>query len=167
MVTDTTRMPMTGSGIVNEQTVIVLRAHGRRLFWPALALVVLSGVWAYTAGRFDAGWMHASEAIVWLALVFLLSIYPWLRWLAERTTITTARVITTRGLVVRERKDVLFVRVTDVTLRRTPGQLMFGAGDILLGRGAEEPVRLHSLPRAAAVHSALTELVHGAHPSGF
>jgi hypothetical protein len=49
-------------------------------------------------------------------------------------------------------------------VRRSAGQMLFGSGDILLGVGAEQPVRIHALPRPNLVLAALTELVHGVNP---
>jgi hypothetical protein len=42
--------------------------------------------------------------------------------------------------------------------------MIFGSGDLLLGVGAEKPVRIHALPRPNLVLAAITELMHGVAP---
>lgn len=108
--------------------------------------------------------MQIAAAIAWGALVLVLVILPWLSWLTSRIVITTHRVIVTHGLFSRVRREALFVRVTDVTVRRSPTQMLFGSGDVLLGVGAEQAFRIHAVPRPNLVVAALTELVYSANP---
>ena len=157
--------PITNSlGIVTEQTVVRLRPHAGNLLWSALLLIGTSAGWAYAAGVFTETWMQIVLASVWGVLTLTLVIYPWLHWLASRIVITTHRVIVTRGLFARERREVLLIRVTDVSLRRSAIQMAFGSGDLLLGVGAEKPFRVHAVPRPNLVVAAMTELVYAANP---
>ena len=157
--------PITNSlGIVTEQTVVRLRPHAGNLLWSALLLIGSSAAWSYGAGLFTEIWIQILLASVWGLLILTLVIYPWLSWLASRIVITTHRVIVTQGLFARVRREVLFIRVTDVSLRRSAIQMAFGSGDLLLGVGAEQPFRVHAIPRPSLVVAAITELVYAGNP---
>ena len=152
------------NGLFGERVVAKLRRHAGSLLWPALALVVLSTVVGFASGYMSEVWM---QALLWIAFVVLVVagvIFPWLRWLASTVTLTTHRVIIREGLFSRSRREVLLIRVHDVSVRRSPGQMIFGSGDLLLGVGAEKPVRIHALPRPNLVLAAITELMHGVAP---
>lgn len=157
--------PITNSlGIVTEKTVVRLRPHAGNLVWSSLALIVITFGWSFGSGVLPEVWMQIVAAIAWGVLVLVLVIFPWLSWLASRIVITTHRVIVTHGLFSRVRREALFVRVTDVTVRRSPAQMIFGSGDVLLGVGAEQAFRIHGVPRPNLVVAALTDLVYAANP---
>jgi len=157
--------PITNSlGVVTEKTVVRLRPHAGNLLWSSIVLIVATFGWTFGAGLLPELWMQIALAIAWGIVVILVVIIPWLTWLASRITITTHRVIVSRGLFGRERREVLFVRVTDVTVRRSAMQMMFGSGDVLLGVGAEQAFRIHAVPRPNLVVAALTELVYATNP---
>ena len=69
-------------------------------------------------------------------LLLLGCLLPFLAWLTRRTTITTRRVIMRSGIFVRVRTEVLHNRGTEVTVRRTWGQSIFGSGDVRIDIGA-------------------------------
>lgn len=157
--------PITNSlGVVTEKTVARLRPHAGNLLWSSIVLIAATFGWTFGAGLLPELWMQIALAIAWGIVVILVVIIPWLTWLASRITITTHRVIVSRGLFGRERREVLFVRVTDVTVRRSAMQMMFGSGDVLLGVGAEQAFRIHAVPRPNLVVAALTELVYATNP---
>ena len=157
--------PITNSlGVVTEKTVVRLRPHAGNLLWSSIVLIAATFGWTFGAGLLPELWMQIALAIAWGIVVILVVIIPWLTWLASRITITTHRVIVSRGLFGRERREVLFVRVTDVTVRRSAMQMMFGSGDVLLGVGAEQAFRIHAVPRPNLVVAALTELVYATNP---
>jgi membrane protein YdbS with pleckstrin-like domain len=152
------------NGMFGEKTVARLRHHAGSLLWPALAFIVLTSATGFALGFVTESWLQLVVWIGYAVLVAALVIVPWLRWLASTVVITTHRVIISEGLFARSRREVLLIRVHDVSVRRSAGQMLFGSGDILLGVGAEKPVRIHALPRPNLVLAALTELVHGVNP---
>jgi uncharacterized membrane protein YdbT with pleckstrin-like domain len=147
-----------------ERIVAKLRRHGGSMLWPALALIVLSSAAGFASGFLTELWMQILLWSVFVVLVIVLVVVPWLRWLASVVTITTHRIIIVDGLFVRSRREILLLRVQDIAVRRSPGQMLFGSGDVLIGVGAEKPVRIHGLPRPNLVLAALTELMHGVAP---
>lgn len=152
------------NGMFGERVIAKLRRHGGSMLWPALALIVLSTAAGFTSGFLTELWMQIALWIVFVILVVGLVIVPWLRWLASIVTITTHRIIIAEGLFVRSRREILLLRVQDVSIRRSPPQMLFGSGDVLIGVGAEKPVRIHGIPRPNLVLAAITELLHGVAP---
>ncbi len=150
--------------IVNENRIAKLRHHAGSLLWPALGFIVFTSAAGFAAGYFPDAWMQIALWSIYGILVIAFVIVPWLRWLASSITITSHRVVLAQGLLVRSRREILLMRVHDVTLRRSAGQMLFGSGDILLGVGAEQPVRIHAVPRPNLVLAALTDLVHASSP---
>ena len=152
------------NGMFGERVIAKLRRHGGALVWPALAFIVLTSAGGFTLGYLPETWMQLALWIAYLALVIALVILPWMSWLASTVVITTHRIIISQGLFNRSRREILLLRVQDVSVRRSAGQMIFGAGDLLLGVGAQEPVRIHALPRPNLVLAAITELLHGVTP---
>ncbi len=152
------------NGMFGERVIAKLRRHGGGLLWPALAFILLTSAVGFTLGYLPETWMQLALWIAYLALVIALVILPWMNWLASTVVITTHRIIISQGLFNRSRREILLLRVQDVSVRRSAGQMLFGAGDLLLGVGAQEPVRIHALPRPNLVLAAITELLHGVTP---
>lgn len=152
------------NGLFGERVVAKLRRHAGGLLWPALAFIALSTAVGFASGYLTELWMQVALWLAYLALFVAGVILPWLRWLATTVTLTTHRLIIREGLFSRSRREVLLIRVNDVSVRRSPGQMIFGSGDLLLGVGAEKPVRIHALPRPNLVLAAITELMHGVAP---
>lgn len=152
------------NGLFGERVVAKLRRHGGSMLWPALALIVLSSAAGFASGYLGELWMQILLWSVFIVLLVLVVILPWLRWLASIVTITTHRIIISEGLFVRSRREILLLRVQDIAVRRSAAQMLFGSGDVLIGVGAEKPVRIHGLPRPNLVLAALTELMHGVAP---
>ncbi|MEJ6489624.1 PH domain-containing protein [Leucobacter sp. USCH14] len=141
-----------------EVVVLRFRRHGRRLVLPVLVLVAIAGAAGYWVGTFVEGWMNLLAAGGAVALALLLGVFPVLRWLTFRTTVTTRRVIQRHGVFSRHRSEVSFVRIREVRTRRTLAQRLFGSGDIDLHVGAERST-IADVPGVAAAADALQELV--------
>lgn len=149
-----------------EQIVARLRAHRRALFWPTLALIAVAAASGYFLGRLPEEWQNVAALGAALVLAVLLWLLPTLRWLSGRVTITTQRVISVRGLVVRERQEASLLRGHDVTLRRHGLQAVFRSGDVTIHSGSEHPLVARDLPGAGLVARALTELGDDAYGRG-
>ncbi len=134
------------------------RRHGRQLVLPVLALLVIAAAAGFWVGAFAAAWQNLLAGFIAIALGVFLGLFPVLRWLTQRTTVTTRRVIQRRGVFVRHRSEVSFVRVREVRTRRGLLQRACGAGDIDLHVGAERTI-LPDVPSVLVVADALQELV--------
>jgi uncharacterized membrane protein YdbT with pleckstrin-like domain len=142
-----------------ESVIARLRPHGRALFWPAVALVLIVGATAYFFGRFQQDWENLALLGVAALLTLLLWVIPLLLWLGRNYTITTRRVILRSGFLVRVRQELLHSRGYDVTVRKNGMQSVFGSGDVQINTGLEHPVVLRDVPAADLVQAALHDLM--------
>jgi uncharacterized membrane protein YdbT with pleckstrin-like domain len=142
-----------------ESVVARLRPHGRALFWPTLALLLIVGATAYFFGRFPDDWENLALLGVAALLILLLWVIPLLLWLGRNYTITTRRIILRSGFLVRVRQELLHSRSYDVTVRKTGLQSIFGSGDVQINTGLEHPVVLRDIPGADLVQAALHDLM--------
>jgi membrane protein YdbS with pleckstrin-like domain len=142
-----------------ESVIARLRPHGRALFWPAVALVLIVGATAYFFGRFQHDWENLALLGVAALLTLLLWVIPLLLWLGRNYTITTRRVILRSGFLVRVRQELLHSRGYDVTVRKNGMQSVFGSGDVQINTGLEHPVVLRDVPAADLVQAALHDLM--------
>ncbi|HEX4058958.1 MAG TPA: PH domain-containing protein [Galbitalea sp.] len=150
---------MSGEAPSSEVVVARLRPHGRRMFWPNFALIVVAGASGYLFGRFPDNWENLAVLAIAAFLVLVLWFVPLVSWLACNYTITSRRVILRSGLVVRVRQEVLHSRGHDVTVRKSGLQSLFGSGDVLVSTGLDRPVVLRDVPNANLVQAALHDLM--------
>jgi uncharacterized membrane protein YdbT with pleckstrin-like domain len=142
-----------------ESVVARLRPHGRALFWPTMALVLIIAATAYFFGSFPQQWENLALLGVAALLALFLWVVPWLMWLGRNYTITTRRIILRSGFLVRIRQELLHSRGYDVTVRKTGLQTLFGSGDVQINTGLEHPVVLRDVPGADLVQAALHDLM--------
>ena len=142
-----------------ESVVARLRPHGRALFWPTLALLLIVGATTYFFGRFPEDWENLALLGVAALLALLLWVIPLLLWLGRNYTITTRRIILRSGFIVRVRQELLHSRGYDVTVRKNGLQSVFGSGDVQINTGLEHPVVLRDVPGADLVQAALHDLM--------
>lgn len=142
-----------------ELRVARLRPHARRLFWSALVLIAVAGTVGFFTGNlpepFEDWMLWAAGA----ALVLVLVIVPWLRWLNHTYTITTRRVIEQSGVFGRNRREIGHARGYTISERRGPVQRMVGAGTLTLSNGVDAPFRLVDVPGVRLVHEVLADQV--------
>jgi membrane protein YdbS with pleckstrin-like domain len=142
-----------------ESVVARLRPHGRALFWPTVALLLIVAVTAYFFGHFPEEWENLALLGVAALLALLLWVVPLLLWLGRNYTITTRRIILRSGFLVRVRQELLHSRGYDVTVRKNGLQSVFGSGDVQINTGLERPVVLRDVPGADLVQAALHDLM--------
>jgi uncharacterized membrane protein YdbT with pleckstrin-like domain len=144
---------------VPEAVVARLRPHGRALFWPSLALILILGATGYFYGTFDEPWQNLAVLAGALLLGVLLWLLPLLHWLGRHYTITTRRIVLRSGFFVRVRQELLHSRGYDVTVRKNALQSVFGSGDVLINTGLDKPIVLRDVPGANLVQAALHDLM--------
>lgn len=140
-----------------EVIVLRFRRHGSHLTFPVVVLLAVAAAAGYWVGALPAPWMNALAGVGAAAIGLLFGVFPILAWLAQRTTVTTRRVIVRSGFFVRHRSEVAFARVREVRSRRNVAQRMRGSGDIDLLVGIERVV-LKDVPGVEGVIDALQEL---------
>jgi uncharacterized membrane protein YdbT with pleckstrin-like domain len=144
---------------VPEAVIARLRPHGRALFWPTLALIVVLGAGGFFFGSFDEPWQNYAVAGAVVVLIVLLWVLPLLSWLGRHYTITTRRIVSRSGFFVRVRQELLHSRGYDVTVRKNAMQSLFRSGDVLINTGLDHPVVLRDVPAADLVQGALHDLM--------
>ena len=154
---------MTGEVPSSEVVVARLRPHGRRLFWPSLALLAIAGAAGYLFGRFPENWENL--AVLGHRARSSSSHSGSSRSCPGSTcnyTITTRRIILRSGLLVRVRQELLHSQAHDITVRKSGLQSIFGSGDVLVSTGLDRPVTLRDVRKADLVQAALHDLMEAA-----
>jgi membrane protein YdbS with pleckstrin-like domain len=149
-----------------ERVVAKFRAHGRRLFFPTLFLIVVAGATGYFSSWFPEEWQNWAVLASGALLAVLFFLVPAVRWLSTRYVITTRRIILRRGLLVNTRSELMLVRAGDITVRKSVLQAMFRSGDVRLGTGPGEFAVLRDVPRADLVSEVIGDLIESQHVPG-
>lgn len=149
----------TGATRAPERVIVKLRPHARRLVFPSLMLIALTGATTFGALSLEELWQQLAVVAVGLGLIILFWAVPMMRWLATGYTLTTRRLIIRKGLAVRNRQELLHSRGYDVALRQAGLQSLFRSGDVLINTGLDRPVMLRDVPRARIVQGALSDLM--------
>ncbi len=157
-------MARAGRGDPRETVVVRLRPHVRGLVWPVMLLLLVAAATGFFAGTLPEEWMNAAVLVAAGIIVLVGCVIPWLRWMSRSYTITTRRTVVRSGLLVRERRELLHSRASDVTVRASPLQAMVGAGDVRIGlysQGgtAEDALVLRDVPSANLVQATLHDLM--------
>jgi len=150
---------MSGEVRTPESVVARLRPHARAVFWPSVALVVLTGATVFFATMLPFEWQRWTALAAGVVLILLLWVLPMLRWLGRHYVITTRRIVIRSGLAVRTRQELLHSRGYDVTVRRSGLQSLFRSGDVQVNTGLDHPVVLADVPSADLVQAALHDLM--------
>lgn len=145
-----------------EQVVLHMHTHGKALVWPIVAMVLLGS--ALGAGialipESTQPWGLWSAVGLFLVLVLLLVLRPFLRWLTTTYTITDRRIITRRGILNKTGHDLPLRRINNVNYERSLTDRMLGCGTLVLETAAGQPLTLHDLPRVERVHVTINNLL--------
>jgi membrane protein YdbS with pleckstrin-like domain len=144
----------------DEEIVLDLHPHWRRIAVPVLALPVVAGVGAYVAGIGpDSSAYRLGVLVVAMVLLALVSLRRLSRWHATRYVVTTRRVIIRSGGRRRSGRDVALHRVTGIALDRGMADRLFRSGDLILECAREQTqLVLTDVPGLPQVHQTVYEL---------
>ncbi|WP_308796752.1 PH domain-containing protein [Agromyces silvae] len=146
-----------------ERVVARFRRHARVLILPVLLLIAVAGGAVYALLTLTEVWQLVAVGAGAVLVVLLGTLLPFFAWLTRRWTLTTRRIIQRSGVFARSRQELQLHRAHEVSVRRTPGQRMFGAGDVRITTAHERPLVLHDVPAPLAVQAALDELIDRSH----
>jgi membrane protein YdbS with pleckstrin-like domain len=146
-----------------ERVIARFRRHARVLTLPVLLMIAVAGAAGYALFVVTDPWLRLAVGAGAVLVVVLGTLLPFLAWLTRRWTLTTRRIIQRSGLFARSRQELQLHRAHEVTVRRTPGQRMFGAGDVRITTAHERPLILHDVPGPLLVQAALDELIDRSH----
>ncbi|MDR5700355.1 PH domain-containing protein [Agromyces sp. LY-1074] len=133
------------------------------LILPVLLMIAAAGAAGYALFALTEPWQRLAVGAGAILVVLLGTLLPFLAWLTRRWTLTTRRIIQRSGVFARSRQELQLHRAHEVTVRRTPGQRMFGAGDVRITTAHERPLVLHDVPGPLLVQAALDELIDRSH----
>ncbi|MGV8877341.1 MAG: PH domain-containing protein [Rhodoglobus sp.] len=152
-------MATDSANLHREATVARIHSHARALIFPHTVLVATAGAFGYFGGRFDQQWQNGAVLVAALGLIVFAWLWPLLGWLSRNYTITTRRVVLSRGIFVRVRQELLLSRGFDVTVRQSWPQALFGSGDLLINADHDHSVVLRDIPAAIITQAALHDLM--------
>jgi uncharacterized membrane protein YdbT with pleckstrin-like domain len=125
----------------DEQVVMDLHPHAKRLFWPFVRVPVIAGLSAFGATAVPSGdWQRPARwAILAIAAILLVgwSLRPWLVWQATRIVLTNRRLVVRTGVLTRRGRDVLLSRINDVSFTRSLSDRLFGCGTLVVESAGE------------------------------
>jgi uncharacterized membrane protein YdbT with pleckstrin-like domain len=125
----------------DEQVVLDLHPHWKRLLLPALLVPVAVGLATYVVFLIPSGSlrMPLRWAVVALAALVLLrwSVWPWVRWATTRYVLTTRRVVIRQGVFGRSGRDVPLTRVNDVSFHHSLLERLLRCGTLTIESAGE------------------------------
>lgn len=148
----------------DEHVVMHLRTHVKKLFWPAVLLIVVAvAAGAYFAWQPGSWHPIGTYTMIGILLVVTLMwvVLPFLRWLTTTYTITNRRIITRTGLLNRSGHDLPLRRVNNVNYERGITDRILGCGTLILETAAEQPLVLPDVPRVEEVHVQIADILFG------
>jgi uncharacterized membrane protein YdbT with pleckstrin-like domain len=153
-----------------ERVELDLHPHPRALVGPVLSLLVVVPLAAFLAARVPPGRAQGPARIVVAALaaalLVVLALRPFLRWVTTRYVVTNRRLVTRRGVLARSGRDVPLFRVTDITFAQGLLQRVLGSGTLVVETaGGRGEVVLVDVPHVEAVQRRLNELADAFGPA--
>lgn len=125
-----------------EKVVFTAHAHWKNLVGPVLVLLLAAGavaaglIWVVPSPQ-DQAWQRWSLVVVAGLLTLVFAVWPFLGWLASTDTLTTRRLISRRGVLSREGKDLPIDRVQSVSYRRSVLDRILGCGTLIVQTAGE------------------------------
>jgi len=125
----------------DEEVVLDLHPHWKRLLVPGLLLPIVVGIASYLIFLVPTGSVRAPLrwGIVAVAVLVLLrwSLWPYVTWLTTRYVLTTRRVVIRRGVFGRSGRDIPLTRVNDVSFHHSLVERMLRCGTLTIESAGE------------------------------
>ena len=146
-----------------EQIVLHHHPHWKRLIWPAVVLILATGLAAFGSGYLNSThWEQLAKNIIygviwgiWLVIVGGLTLWPLLTWLTTHFVVTSRRVMFRHGVLTRSGIDIPLARINSVEFRDKIFERMFRTGTLIIESASQDPLEFHDIPRLRHVHSLL------------
>lgn len=144
-----------------EEIIFHTRTHVKRLFVPALVLLVTVPAAAFVSTATENGVLHA---VIWgiagLAILAF-SVWPFLVWLAATYTVTNRRLTTRQGVLNRTGHDIPLSRISDVRFEKSVVDRMLGCGTLLVSDASDsQPITLPDVPQVESKQLQLSDQLH-------
>jgi uncharacterized membrane protein YdbT with pleckstrin-like domain len=125
----------------DEQVVLDLHPHWKRLLVPALLVPVVVGVATYLlfvlpdgSTRTPLQWTVIGLAVIVLARF---SVWPFVGWQTTNYVLTTRRVVIRRGVFARSGRDIPLTRVNDVSFEHSLLDRLLRCGTLTIESAGE------------------------------
>lgn len=146
-----------------EQVVLHHHPHWKRLIWPALALILATGLAALGSGFVNSTrWEQVTKNVIyavvwgiWLLIIGWLTVWPFLRWLTTNFVVTNRRVMYRHGVLTRSGIDIPLARINSVEFRDKLLERMFRTGTLIIESASQDPLEFRNIPRLREVHALL------------
>jgi membrane protein YdbS with pleckstrin-like domain len=126
----------------HEKVIFDLRPHWVAFLKPVLWGLGILIVWFF-ANRLatdqldDAGLVQLIIAVIALAALLALTVWPILVWKFTLFVLTSDRLITRSGVIAKHSKEIPLERINDVTFSQSVIERILGAGDLLIESAGE------------------------------
>lgn len=152
----------------DEEVVLHLHPHAKALVRPILVLllsiaaVVMAWVMLPDSQAGRVGFYLVAG--LFLVLVVVFSLVPYLVWRNTHYLFTTERVLLQHGILSRERRDIPLGRINDHSMSQRFVERLFGCGTLTIESAGERGQSvLVDVPRVDHVQTRLYELVEAHH----
>ncbi len=131
-----------------EQELAVVRKHGSVLFFPVILLGLVASVFFFVDSKASQSWQH--QALLAFVLLFALIFWllPSIRFFTNKYELSSNRVVAHRGLTGNRIEEASWGELTGVSVTKTFGLWIRGAGDIHLHREFGADLVLNGVPKA-------------------
>ncbi len=112
------------------------RPHWKQLIWPGfVTLVALIGL-VVLATRVRGTWLWAGLAAV--GVIWAILFFPsFIKWMYTHYVVTNERVITRRGMIARQSKEIPLEVINDVAFSQTVWERLLHSGDLRIESAGE------------------------------
>jgi uncharacterized membrane protein YdbT with pleckstrin-like domain len=125
----------------DEEVVLDLHPHWKRLLLPALLVPIAIGIGTYVVFLVPSGSVRTPLrlTIVGVAVLVLLrwSVWPWIVWQTTRYVLTNRRVVIRTGVLGRSGRDIPLTRVNDVSFHHSLLERMLRCGTLTIESAGE------------------------------
>lgn len=121
----------------HEKLVFDLRPHWIALGPPVLWTIVIGAAMFISYNLTESSAAENAIVIVALVLWLFLAVLPFLRWRFTNFVLTSDRLITRKGIVAKQSKEIPLERINDVAFSQSVVERIIGAGDLLIESAGE------------------------------
>jgi uncharacterized membrane protein YdbT with pleckstrin-like domain len=146
-----------------EQVILHNHPHWKRLIWPALVLILATGLATFGSGYVNSThWEQVAKNViygviwgVWLVIVGWLTLWPFLSWVTTHFVVTDRRVMYRHGVLTRTGIDIPMARINSVEFRDRVLERLFRTGTLIVESASQDPLEFYDIPRLRHVHALL------------
>jgi len=143
----------------DEQVVLELHPHVKRLVAPVLGLLLVLAATGYLLAVAGDGRLQVVVAVLAALLLSRLTLVPFLRWLGTSYVVTTRRVAVRSGVLSRSGRDVPLSRINDLTFSHSLLERLLGCGTLVVESAGERgAVVLTAVPGVEQVQRTVHDL---------